>query len=119
MSTGYTDGNYKTFTAGAAIAANTRVKLSSSKLAEAGATEEEVGVTTRATFADGDKVAVRLRNGAGTVKMIAAGEIAADAIVYTAASGKVNDVQASGAVRRGIALTAAGADGDIIEVLPD
>lgn len=119
MSTGYTDGNTRTFQAGAAIAKDLRVYLSSSKLAAAGATQLDVGTMTEASFADGDYAAVRLLNAAGTTRMIAAGVIAADAVVYTAAAGKVNDDQATGAIRVGIAVTAATADGDVIEVLRD
>jgi hypothetical protein len=119
MSTGYVDGNTKTFTAGAAIAENLRVYLSSSKLAAAGATQIDIGTMTRASLADGDLIAVRLCNAAGTTKMVAAAAISADAIVYTAAAGKVNDEQATGASRVGIAITAATNDGDVIEVLRD
>jgi hypothetical protein len=119
MSTGYIDGNTKTFTAGAAIAENLRVYLSSSKLAAAGATTIDIGTMTRASFTDGDIIAVRLCNASGTTKMVASKAITADSIVYTAASGKVSDEQASGASRVGIAITAASDDGDVIEVLRD
>lgn len=105
----------RTFTAGAAIAQYLRVKLSSEKLAVAGATENDIGTIDRDVFADGDKVAVRLRNAQGTRKMVAAGAIALHADVYGAAGGKVDDVANEN--HYGIALTAAAADGDIIEVL--
>lgn len=118
---GYTEAPTRTFKAGVAIGRFLRVKLSSSKLAIAGigdASTATVGTTEREAFAANDQVAVRLDNAQGTRKCVAAGAIAADAIVYSAANGKVNDVS-TGANRVGIALNAAGADGDIIEVLYD
>lgn len=107
-----------TFTAGAAIAANLRVKLSSGKLAVAGVADKELGTLLGATFADLDLGTVSLRNEPGTKKMVAAGAIALGADVYTAASGKVNDTAASTSYLLGTALEAATADGDVIEVLP-
>lgn len=113
----WVDGNTRTFTAGAAIAENLRVKLSSSKLAAAGLAEAEIGTVTRETFADLDLVAVRLRTANGTAKMVASAAISADATVYTAAAGKISSTQGTGAYEIGTALEAATADGDVIEVL--
>ncbi|MEK6799843.1 MAG: hypothetical protein AABZ12_12830 [Planctomycetota bacterium] len=114
----YTEGNTKTFTAGAAIGQHLRVKLSSGKLAVAvaGVTDEplEIGTMVNASFADLDLSAVRLRNAAGTCKMIAAGAVGAGVAVYGAAAGKISTT-ASGAAL-GISMEAAAADGDIIEV---
>lgn len=81
-----------------------------------GITERGIGVATRQGVS-GDVVDVALLSKQGTTKMIAAAAIAADAIVYTAASGKVS-VSASTAYPLGIALEAATADGDVIEVMP-
>jgi len=114
----YVDGNTKSFTAGAAIAVNVRVKLASGKLAAAGVADKELGTLLDASFADGDVRSVRLRNSSGTTKYIAASAIAVGADVYTAASGKVNDTAASTSYLLGTALEAATADGDVIEVLP-
>jgi hypothetical protein len=111
----YVETALRAFTAGAAIAKYLRVKLSSGKLAVAGATDVGLGTLEDASFADGDVRAVRLRSAQGTVKMVAAGAISAGADVWAAASGKVNDV--GGAVYEGVALDAAAADGDVIEVL--
>ncbi len=105
----------KAFTAGAAIAKHLRVKLSSGKLAAAGVSDQSIGTIEQASFADGDVVAVRLRTAQGTVKMVAAGAITAGANVYAAASGKIDDAVTP--FPEGIALEAATADGDIIEVL--
>lgn len=114
----YVDGNTKSFTAGAAIAANLRVKLASGVLAAAGVADKELGTLLDASFASGDMRTVRLRNCSGTTKYVAAGAIAVGADVYTAASGKVNDTAASTSYLLGTALEEATADGDVIEVLP-
>lgn len=119
MSGQFLEGNHKTFTNGATARTQyLRVKLSAGVLELAGASDRELGITTRRIEASvpGD---VLLRTANGTVPMVAAGAIAQGATVYTAASGKINDVQASGAFRVGIALEAATADGDVIEVLRD
>lgn len=114
----YVDGNTKSFEAGAAIAANLRVKLASGKLAVAGVADKDLGTLLDASFADGDMRSVRLRTANGTTKYVAASAITAGADVYTAASGKVNDTAASTSYLLGTALEAATADGDVIEVLP-
>lgn len=105
------------FTAGAAIAQYLRVKLSSGKLAVAGA-EQDIGTIEEESFADGDVRAVRLLSTQGTHLAVAAGAVSAGAKVYGAAGGKVDDTQGTGAFLRGIALEAATADGDVIEILP-
>lgn len=108
----------KAFTAGAAMEKHARVKLSSGVLALAGvgASDEpvELGTIQEATFAAGDVVAVRMRNAPGTVKMVAAAAIAAEAAVYGAASGRIDDAVSGNPI--GVALEAATAAGDIIEV---
>jgi hypothetical protein len=111
----YVESPTKAFTAGAAIGPFLRVKLSSGKLAAAVATDVEIGTTERASFADGDIVAVRLRTAQGTRKMVAAGAITAGNPVYAAAAGKID---AAGTVYCGTALEEATADNDVIEVLP-
>lgn len=113
----YTDDRYKTFSSGAARAEYTRVKSAAGVLATAGATEAGVGIQADATTAISQNALVRLLNGGGTVPMIASKAIAIDTSVYTAASGKITDSSAGGAVLLGTSLEAAGADGDIIEVL--
>lgn len=108
----------QTFVAGAAIAPNTRVIMTSGKLAVAGdgSTDyaNEIGTTIDRTFADGDTTAVLLRNAPGTRKCIAAGAVVLHAPVYGAASGKVDD--ASSGTQLGIAMEVA-ATGDIFEVM--
>lgn len=109
----------RTFTAGAAIAKHLRVKISSGVLAAAGvgASDDtvEIGTLLDASFASGDVRAVHLRNSGGTTKMVAAAAITAGAAVYGAASGKISSTSSGTAI--GIAMEAAGADNDIIEVL--
>lgn len=81
-----------------------------------GITERGIGVATRAG-AIGDVVDVALWSKAGTMKVVAAAAIAQDAICYSAADGEVS-VSASTAFPLGIAMEAAGADGDVIEMMP-
>lgn len=54
----------------------------------------------------------------GTVKMVANAAIAAGGMVYTAAAGKVSPTYGATLFLVGRALTAAAADGDLIEVAP-
>lgn len=109
------DGNTRTFTVGAALAAYRRVRLSAGVLAYAGASDvDSVGVTTRETFASGETVAVDLHSKAGTVEVEAAGAFSVGATLYAAANGRVDD---SGTVIVGIALAAASGAGSVIEVM--
>ena len=118
----YVDCCTRTFTAGAAVSAHALVKLSSGKVVHntATATDDPVGIAEYAAAADGDDLAVRLINTDGTVEIVAAGAITSGAVVYAADAGKVQALPAAAATYRqiGIALEAAGADGDIIEILP-
>lgn len=66
-------------------------------------------------LADGEKGLFKLLSGADTNYGIAAGAITAGDKVYGAADGEINDVQAVGAFAEGVAVTAAAADGDVIE----
>lgn len=119
MSGQFLEGNHKTFTNGnTARTQYVRLVLTAGVLELAGATDKEIGIATRRIEADvaGD---VLLTTANGTAPMVAAGAISAGANVYTAASGKINDVQAAGAYYVGRALEAATADGDVIEVLRD
>jgi hypothetical protein len=102
------------FKAAGAIGQYLRVKTPSA-LVVAGASDVSIGVTENPVFAAGDLVAVRLANAQGTRFMVAAGEIAADDVVYAAAGGKV---AATGTVIEGRALTAASGNNSVIEVQP-
>jgi hypothetical protein len=108
----------RTFTATAvALAARIRVKhtAGAATVEVAGAGEQHVGVTEYACAASSE-VALKLLNFPGSVEMTASKIIAVGATIYGAAAGKVSDAAVGSAI--GIALEAAGANGDIIEVLP-
>lgn len=109
-----TRGEFATLVAAEAIDQHRLVKINSSgQAAICGVHEDWHGVNER-PVASGDAATIRLRRGAGTVTMTAAGAIARGDRVYTAASGKINDVVSRAQV--GVALEAATADGDRIEV---
>ena len=84
------------------------------------ATNSPVGVSEYAANS-GDTVSVKLINCAGTFEMTASGAIDRGDEVYADAAGKVSALPAGAGdyLRIGLALEAATADGDIIEVLPD
>lgn len=118
MSTQFSAAPVKTFGVGAAaLSRGTRVVLSSGLLVAASDTQLDIGVINKDVVANQEDGAVHLINAEGTQVMIAAAAIAVGATVYTAAAGKVSSTQGSG-VLRGVAMTAAAADGDEIEVLP-
>ena len=113
---GFVETGCKAFMAGGAVGLYLRVKLTSGKLAVAGLTDKEIGTIEAEAFADGDMRAVRLTSAQGTCKMVAKGALTIGDPVYTLADGKVGD-SSSTAFLVGTALTAATADGDIVEVL--
>lgn len=115
-----TESGVKTFTAGENLEAYRRVKISSgSSVVYADAKEPAIGIT-QAKADNGDMIAVRLLNDKGTFKMTASAAITALAVVYGKDDGKVDDAAGAGLTGSGIgvALEAATADGDIIEVMP-
>jgi hypothetical protein len=93
------------------------VANSDNEAAIAGANSKSVGVCwmNDVDVSESDRGSVRL-HAAGTTVMVASGAISAGAPVYGAAAGKVTAT--TGGALEGVALTAAGADGDYIEVLP-
>lgn len=112
----YNDG-LKAFTAGEALVKNRRVKLNGSgEAVYADADDVWIG-TAEQDASSGDHVTVRMRNCPGTRKMVAAGAITAYANVTAQDDGKIDDAL-TGGTTTGIALESAGADGDILEVLP-
>ena len=108
----------KGFTAGGAIGKHILVKLSSGKLAVAALAEEFIGTLEDEAFADLNVRSVRLKSAQGTIKCVALTAFSVGAVVYGRAGGKVDDVSTSSAVRVGVALEAATAVNDIIEVMP-
>lgn len=104
-----------------AVEAQRLVKLSSGKVTHnsASSDDEPIGVSEYYA-ASGDLVAIRFLSNAGSFAVVAAGAITAGAKVYAAASGKVQALpeDAGTYLRVGTALTAASADGEVIEFLP-
>lgn len=112
----YTDGPEVNFTAGGALSAFERVKISAANtVVQAAATEVGEGVVWMGDFASGATACIRLFN-AGTTIVKASKAISAGSLVYAAAAGKVTDVANNFIVGR--AKTAAGADGDLMEIVP-
>ncbi|MBN1105806.1 MAG: DUF2190 family protein [Deltaproteobacteria bacterium] len=111
-----------TLEAGAALVAHRLVKLSSGQAAynTATATDDPIGLTLL-NVKSGEDVSIDPINRGGTFEICAAGAISQGAEVYAAADGKVQALPTgAGTYRRiGLAMEAAGVDGDIIEVLPD
>ena len=88
--------------------------LSTGKVALAAAGQMGIGTTENPATAADQFIAVRLNTAEGSRKVVANGAISEGALVYCAASGKVGS---SGTVAYGVALEAATADNDIIEVV--
>lgn len=115
----YNNTGCKAFECDEAIAQYARVKLDSDgKITTAGLTDKGIGTATRETFAAGEYVDVRLDTAPGTAKMIVSEAVAAGATLYSEASGKVQDTAQATSFQVGVAMEAATADGDVIEVLP-
>lgn len=109
----------RTFPNNAALAKHLRVKISSGFLIAAGIGDKDLGTMEYASLSTDEAGCVRMRTAQGTAMYIASAAIAANAEVYTAASGKISSTKGTGAFSLGTALTAAAADGDYIEVLPN
>ena len=116
MSAGNVDTGERTFTAGEAIGQYILVKYGSGVITIAAITEEPIGVT-KDLVASGGEVAVWLFNKPGTLICTADAAITSGAVVYGQNAGKVDDDSGSSALRIGLALQAAAADGDEIEVV--
>lgn len=87
-------------------------------VAACGAAEIPLGTIDNIETGTGANQSVLLLGKGGTKKMVASEAITAGEQVFTAASGKVQDTPTGATVYLvGTALTPAGADGDIIEVL--
>lgn len=110
-----------TFTAGEAIGQFTRVKIKSGsttyplEVELADKNERSIGYAETAA-ASGALLAVRLHNMPGNRIAVAAAAISAGAAIYGADDGKVTST-ATGAAVLGLALEAATAGGDQIEIL--
>lgn len=115
----YVDTNYKSFPASAAIAQYALVQLANTgKVSTNGLATRPIGVAMQEAFADGDVISVKLLNSAGTFKVIAKEASAIAAVLYTEAGGVVQDTAESTSLPLFIALEAATAENDVIEVMP-
>lgn len=90
-----------------------KVGASANTVALCTAATNPLGTIDNIETSTGLNQTVLLLGKGGTKKMVASGVIAVGAVVYTDAAGKV---AGSGTVQVGLALTASGADNDIIEV---
>ena len=110
-----------TMLAGEDLAAKRLVKLTAGEIFHntATATNDPIGVNDYAVK-DTYYAEMSTYSEDGTLEITAAGVIALNADVYAAAAGKVQALPATGGTYRkiGIAMKAATADGDIIEILP-
>lgn len=111
------DNGFASFVAGEAISQYARVKLNTSRqVVEADADDKGIGTAVIET-ASGAHCTVKLWTAPGSHKVVAAGAVSVNDIVYGADEGKVDDVVGTG-IAVGRALEAATADGNIIEILP-
>lgn len=115
---------YKTFIngSGAVLEQYRLVRLlagSGTNIGPCGAEDEPLGVTWQDDVADGEEMSVLLLNGVGTVKLSAAGAFAIRDRLYPAAAGQVDDTTTANGKSIGVALAAATAANDIVEVLID
>jgi hypothetical protein len=114
----HNNSGVKAFTAGEALEAFRRVKLSAAsgtQVEYADAGELGIGTTEEAT-ASGDTVAVRLWNAPGTRKIVASAAAAEGDDLKGANDGKFGGATGTAMVT---ALGAASGDGSVIEALPD
>jgi len=119
MSATTVQNNSRTFVAGEALDAYLLVKVESDGTvikATASASEPKVGFTI-APAASGEAATISLTHGGGTSYATASEALSIGDIVYGDAAGKLSASGSSGDVI-GITLTAATADGDVIEVTP-
>ena len=101
--------------AAAAVGKHLRVKLDANgRVVVAAGTDPSVGYTTRSAAAIDEMIAVRSPHAPSQI-VVAAEAIAVGSKVYADAAGKVGETATN--VFLGIALTAAGADGDIMTIL--
>ena len=120
MSSTVTTGLKRSFTAGASISQYRAVTIASDGDAEHATDTASLliaGASDRAA-SSGESVTVALANAGGSAFIEASEAITAGTAVYATAAGKVALVgTTTNDVLVGTALTAAGADGDVIEVL--
>ena len=118
MSATTVKNNTRTFVAGEALDAYMLVDIESDG-SVIKASETSVGTQigyTVAPAASGEATTISLLVGGGTSYAIAEGAVVIGSVIYSAAGGKVN-ATGVGPQRVGLAVSAATADGDVIEVI--
>lgn len=112
------DGKIRSAKAAGAIGKYILVKGPITAVDVAGLADVPFGVADRVCTAAGDVLGVILRSGQGTIPCIANAAIVAGAVVYGTANGKIDDAAGTGAIEIGVAVQAATAAGDVVEVIP-
>ena len=84
----------------------------------AGLADRSCGIAQREAFAAGDPITIALWNKPGTFKAIAKEALARGAKLYGEAGGKLQDTAEGTSYAEAVALEAATAENDIIEVMP-
>lgn len=112
----YHESSRKTFTAGAAIAHQSVVKLGAAGVEACGTDDTPLGFVEIGAREAGELVSVRLINTPGTVEVRAGGSIAAGALVSPGADGTVV-AQSGAALAVGMALDSAAND-ELVEIVP-
>lgn len=116
----YIEGQRKSFKSASTAGANLRWAITDAStnpatVSLAGASAMAHCVNEDPVLVSGDEFSGRLTNAQGTRKMVASEAITGGNPVYAAASGKI---ASTGTIIEGIALESAGANNDIIEVIP-
>lgn len=112
---------YPTFTAGEDLLPKRRVKIESGtvtippEVVYADIGEQHIGTTGNDTVSDGDPVSITPINATGTYEVTASEAFVVGAILYGANDGKAADTSSGSAI--GIAVEAATADGDVVEIM--
>lgn len=100
--------------------ARVKIKNTATKTPEvevAGAADIAIGYVNSEDCYAGDNVAIRLSSSPGIIMGLASEAFVRGAHLYAAASGKLTDTDAGGQTVVAIALNAATADGDYVEVI--
>lgn len=117
----YSVNNHKSAIGGAVLARYVRVKPNGTytnglpNVIACGPSDRDFGITTRPCNTIGDPVDVMLPTASGTIEMTASGAITIGADVYGDANGQITATPNNNKI--GMALQAATASGDMIEVL--
>ncbi len=113
------NSGWASFKAAGAIPAHARVTISAAGVVDvAGLTDTGIGTAEHPAIAAGADVRVKLWSAPGTHKVIASEAFAVAAPLYTESDGEVQDTAQATSFPIGIAVEAAGADQDVVEMVP-